>query len=148
MEESLTMQRLEKFLNGLADSSRRGSRKALEVIYNLCKTLKVKNHTNNMNDGVMNETESLSFEVLKSTFGEQDLFKDKTWLLSPRAFGLNRTQMKEIEVLGQASRVLGVQVNFGQRLHQLCTRYARSVLWPHTPSFRSADFDSVVLNGF
>ena len=55
-----------------------------------------------MNDGVMNETEGLSFEVLKSTFGEQDLFKDKTWLLSPRAFGLNRTQMKEIEVLGQA----------------------------------------------
>ncbi len=32
--DNLAMQRLEYFLNGLADSSRRGSRKALSVIYN------------------------------------------------------------------------------------------------------------------
>lgn len=35
-QEYLAMQRLEKFFNGLADASRRGSRKALSVIYDLC----------------------------------------------------------------------------------------------------------------
>lgn len=34
--DDLAMQRLCKFLNGLADSSRRGSRKSLSVIYNCC----------------------------------------------------------------------------------------------------------------
>ena len=55
-----------------------------------------------MNDGVINEMEGLSFDVLKSAFGGQDLFKDKTWLLSPKAFGLSGDQVKEIQALGQA----------------------------------------------
>ena len=55
-----------------------------------------------MNEGRMNEAEGLSFEVLKSTFKERDLFKDKTWLLSPQAFGLSGAELKEIKALGQA----------------------------------------------
>lgn len=43
--EDLAMQRLEKFLNGLAESSRRGSRKALAVIYNCC----VESNSKNIN---------------------------------------------------------------------------------------------------
>ncbi len=35
-EEAMTMQRLDTFLNGLANSSRRGSRKALEVLFHCC----------------------------------------------------------------------------------------------------------------
>ena len=38
LEDDLAMQRLEIFLNGLSDSSRRGSRKALSVIFNCCVT--------------------------------------------------------------------------------------------------------------
>ena len=55
-----------------------------------------------MKEGLTNERDGLSFEVLKSTFEGRDLFKDKTWLLSPQAFGLSGAQMKEVEALGQA----------------------------------------------
>ena len=55
-----------------------------------------------MNESLKNEGEGLSFEVLKSTFEGQDLFKDKTWLLSPQAFGLSGAELKEIKALGQA----------------------------------------------
>ena len=55
-----------------------------------------------MSEGVINEHDGLSFEALKKTFSGRDLFKDKTWLLSPQAFGLSATEMKEIQALGQA----------------------------------------------
>ena len=55
-----------------------------------------------MSKGAINEHEGLSFEALKKTFSGRDLFKDKTWLLSPQAFGLSVTEMKEIQALGQA----------------------------------------------
>ena len=55
-----------------------------------------------MSEGVINEHEGLSFEALKKTFSGRDLFKDKTWLLSPQAFGLSANEMKEIQALGQA----------------------------------------------
>ena len=55
-----------------------------------------------MSEGVINEHDGLSFEALKKTFSGRDLFKDKTWLLSPQAFGLSASEMKEIQALGQA----------------------------------------------
>ena len=54
-----------------------------------------------MSEGVINKHDGLSFEALKRNF-RGVIFKDKTWLLSPQAFGLNASEMKEIQVLGQA----------------------------------------------
>ena len=49
------------------------------------------------------EQSGLTFEHLRKSFGQQDLFKDKTWLCSPQAFPISRQQLRVIEALGGAS---------------------------------------------
>ena len=44
----------------------------------------------------------LSFEALKSAFESQDLFENKTWRWSPKAFGISKDQLQQIQDLGQA----------------------------------------------
>lgn len=44
----------------------------------------------------------LSFEALKTAFESKDLFENKTWRWSPKAFGLNKEQLQKIQELGQA----------------------------------------------
>jgi len=44
----------------------------------------------------------LSFEALKSAFESQDLFENKTWRWSPKAFGVSKDQLQQIQDLGQA----------------------------------------------
>lgn len=43
-----------------------------------------------------------TYDSLKAAFGQQDLFEDKTWRLSPEAFPLTRRQIREIQQIGQA----------------------------------------------
>ena len=59
--EDLAMQRLEKFLNGLAESSRRGSRKALAVIYNCC--LKSNSKHSNQKTANANDLLNLAYRL-------------------------------------------------------------------------------------
>lgn len=42
------------------------------------------------------------YEQLKTAFADQDLFEDKSWQLSPTAFGLSEAQVKEVEAIGSA----------------------------------------------
>lgn len=44
----------------------------------------------------------LTYEGLRKAFAEQALFEDKTWRMSPEAFGLTPRQVQQIEQVGQA----------------------------------------------
>jgi len=43
-----------------------------------------------------------SYRQLKTAFADQELFEDKTWQLSPSAFGLTGRQVTEVEAIGTA----------------------------------------------
>mmetsp|Transcript_11333 Transcript_11333/g.14201 ORF Transcript_11333/g.14201 Transcript_11333/m.14201 type:complete len:738 (+) Transcript_11333:81-2294(+) len=62
-EHQLNKQRLEKFLQGLAEASRRGSRTALAVIYKCCIAMNMSNsdhdHNNNNNNNAMASAKDL-----------------------------------------------------------------------------------------
>src|SRR5271169_6819413 len=60
----------------------------------------------------------LSYDTLKSAFGTQSLFEDKTWRLSPDAWPILPEQAGELEAIGAAS------LEFHQALETL---YLRSV---------------------
>src|SRR5579863_1435104 len=59
-----------------------------------------------------------AFDTLKSAFGAQSLFEDKTWRLSPEAWPILPEQAAELEAIGAAS------LEFHQALDTL---YLRSV---------------------
>src|SRR5579863_9884078 len=59
-----------------------------------------------------------AFDTLKSAFGAQSLFEDKTWRLSPEAWPILPEQAAELEAIGAAS------LDFHQALENL---YLRSV---------------------
>ena len=42
------------------------------------------------------------YQQLKSAFADQELFEDKSWQLSPTAFGLTEAQVSEVEAIGTA----------------------------------------------
>ncbi len=44
----------------------------------------------------------LAYEDIKTALGEQPLFEDKTWRLSPEAWPLSENQVRELEQIGQA----------------------------------------------
>src|SRR4051812_33693741 len=60
----------------------------------------------------------LSYESIRSALGEQSLFEDKTWQLSPDAWPLTREQLTQLEAIGAAC------FEFHQALETL---YLRSV---------------------
>ncbi len=60
----------------------------------------------------------LPFEDLRSAFGAQPLFEDKTWRLSPHAWPVEQAQLQELEAIGAAC------LEFHQALEAL---YIRSV---------------------
>jgi hypothetical protein len=60
----------------------------------------------------------LSYETLRSAFGSQSLFEDKTWRLSPQAWPLTPDQVTELKQIGAAC------LEFHQALETL---YLRSV---------------------
>lgn len=58
----------------------------------------------------------LPFEDLRSAFGAQSLFEDKTWRLSPQAWPVEHAQLQELEAIGAAC------LEFHQALESLYTR--------------------------
>jgi hypothetical protein len=61
---------------------------------------------------------TLAFETLRSAFGAQSLFEDKTWRLSPDAWPLTGAQAQELEAIGSAC------LEFHQALEALYLRSA------------------------
>ncbi|MEC7273656.1 MAG: hypothetical protein VXU48_00240 [Verrucomicrobiota bacterium] len=51
---------------------------------------------------VEQQGDGLSYKTLSEAFGNQDLFENKTWRYSPKAFPLSPDQIDEIGQIGQA----------------------------------------------
>ena len=49
-----------------------------------------------------NQGEGLSYDALSGSFGDHNLFENKTWRYSPEAFPLSSAQIDQIDQIGQA----------------------------------------------